>query len=55
MVKCQCEKGKCPICGNLGYLQVLNKVKYARVRHYDRMEQGKPIFHYHQISLEDAN
>ena len=48
-------KGKCPICECVGYLQVLNKGKYARIRHYDRMEDGKPKFHYHQISLNDAN
>jgi hypothetical protein len=31
-------KGKCPVCDLVGYLQVLNKGKYARIRHYDRME-----------------
>ena len=48
-------KGKCPVCNLVGYLQVLNKGKYARIRRYDRMEQGKLVFHYHQIPLEDAN
>ena len=47
-------KGKCPICGVVGYLQVLNKSKYFRIRHYDNMLNGKPQFHYHQ-TLEDAN
>jgi hypothetical protein len=48
-------KGKCPVCECVGYLQVLNKGRYARIRHYDRMLNGRPQFHYHQISLEDAN
>jgi hypothetical protein len=48
-------KGKCPLCGAVGYLQVLNKGRYARIRHYDNMLNGRPQFHYHQISLEDAN
>ena len=54
MVKCQCGRGKCPVCGTVGYVQLLNG-RYARVRHYDRSENGKPVFHYHQISSEDAN
>jgi hypothetical protein len=48
-------KGKCPVCECVGYLQVLNKGKYARIRHYDRMQDGKPKFHYNQISLEESN
>ena len=55
MVKCQCGKGKCLICGIVGYIQILNKGKYARVRHYDRMLDNKPQFHYHQITIEQAN
>jgi hypothetical protein len=52
--KCLCGKGKCSICGIIGYIQILNNGKYARVRHYDRMENSRPIFHYHQVSVNDA-
>jgi hypothetical protein len=48
-------KGKCPICGIVGYLQCLNNNRYFRIRHYDSMKDGKPQFHYHQISIEEAN
>jgi hypothetical protein len=48
-------RGKCPVCNVVGYLQVLNNGKYARIRHYENMLNGKPQFHYHQIPIEEAN
>jgi hypothetical protein len=47
--------GKRPVCGIVGYLQILNKGKCARIGHYDGMENRKPIFHYHQLSIEEDN
>ena len=57
MVKIKCVKmEKCPICGEKGNIQVFfnkqNKIKYARVRHYNGLsESKKPQFTY--CKLED--
>ena len=48
-------RGKCPVCGLVGYLQVLNKGRFYRIRHYDRMVDGRPKFHYHTVSKDQAN
>ena len=39
---------KCQVCQVDGYLQVLGN--YARIRHYDKIKDGKSTFYYHQIS-----
>ena len=47
MVRIVCEQ-----CKELGYLQVLGN--YCRIRHYDKIIDGKSTFHYHQISRQYA-
>lgn len=39
---------ECEQCHQVGYLQILGN--YARVRHYDKIKDGKSTFYYHQIS-----
>ena len=41
-------KTECEQCHQVGYLQILGN--YARVRHYDKIKDGKSTFYYHQIS-----
>ena len=41
-------KIECEQCHQVGYLQTLGN--YARIRHYDRIIDGKSTFYYHQIS-----
>ena len=48
-------KGKCPVCNRTGYLQILNNGRYARMRHYEKMVNCKPVFSYHQISINEAD
>jgi hypothetical protein len=62
MVKYKCFKTQCPACGNTGSLQLFlnkqNEVKYARVRHYLKLDPTtkKPQFEYHKIEdLEYIN
>ena len=49
-------RGVCEVCNTIGYLQILNNGKYARMRHYQRLdpETKKPIFTYHQIRMESV-
>lgn len=39
---------ECEQCHQVGYLQILGN--YARVRHYDKIKDGRSTFYYHQIS-----
>jgi hypothetical protein len=45
-VKYKCFKTRCPVCGNIGSLQLFinkqNEVKYARVRH--RIREKEPDY-----------
>ena len=43
MVRIECSE-----CHQAGYLQILGN--YARIRHYDKIKDGKSTFYYHQIS-----
>ena len=43
MVRIECSE-----CHQVGYLQILGN--YARIRHYDKIKDGKSTFYYHQIS-----
>ncbi len=55
MGKVRCVKDfKCEICGIPGMLQMLTN-NYARVRHYVRLVNGKPVFEYHRNSMEYVN
>ena len=53
--KTKCIKDfPCEVCNCKGMLQILTK-NYARVRHYVRLENGKPVFQYHRNSIEYIN
>jgi hypothetical protein len=41
---------KCEVCAIPGMLQVLSE-RYARVRHYKSLKDGKPVFEYHRNSI----
>ena len=50
--KTKCVKDfKCEVCGISGMLQVLSE-RYARVRHYKYLKDGKPQFEYHKQSFQ---
>ena len=52
MVKVKCIKDfPCELCNVKGTLQILTK-NYARVRHYKKFKDKKPVFEYHQQSKE---
>ena len=52
MGKTKCIKNfRCEICNSLGMLQILTP-SYARIRHYDKLVDGKPRFIYHRNSTE---
>ena len=52
MGKTKCIRDfECEICHRKGMLQILTK-NYARVRHYVKLENGKPVFEYHRNSME---
>ena len=54
-MKAKCVKDfKCEICGFPGMLQILSS-NYARVRHYVKLVNGKPVFEYHRNSMEYVN
>ena len=48
-----CGKGKCPLCGKVGTIQIIRD-KYSRVRHYTNILNGKPQFTYCHVSTEEA-
>ena len=55
MSKTKCIRDfECEICHRKGMLQILTK-NYARVRHYVKLENGKPVFEYHRNSIEHVN
>ena len=55
MGKTKCVKDfRCEFCGIPGMLQVLSE-RYARVRHYKCLKNGKPVFEYHRNSIEYVN
>jgi hypothetical protein len=55
MGKTKCVKDfRCEVCGIPGMLQVLSE-RYARVRHYKCLKNGKPVFEYHRNSIEYVN
>jgi hypothetical protein len=37
---------KCQVCHNVGSLQILGN--YYRIRHYEKLVNGKPLFTYHR-------
>ena len=52
MGKTRCVKDfSCEVCNIPGMLQILT-TNYARVRHYVRLVNGKPVFEYHRNSIE---
>ena len=50
---------ECQICHTKGMLQIFfnsyGKIKYARIRHYEGIVNGKPKFHYCKQPNEYAN
>ena len=55
MSKTKCIKDfECEMCHRKGMLQILT-TNYARVRHYVRLVNGKPVFEYHRNSIEYVN
>ena len=55
MGKTKCVKDfPCEQCHSLGMLQILTP-SYARIRHYDKLVDGKPRFIYHRNSIEYVN
>jgi hypothetical protein len=42
-------KVECQVCHQFGYLQKIGQ-GYYRIRHYDKIINGKSTFYYHQIS-----
>ena len=53
VVKCV-KDFSCEVCNIPGMLQILT-TNYARVRHYVRLVNGKPVFEYHRNSIEYVN
>ena len=52
MGKVKCVKDfRCEVCGIPGMLQVVSE-RYARVRHYKYLKDGKPQFEYHKQSFQ---
>ena len=54
-MKIKCFKVECEVCKIISSCQIFYNAqgvaKYARVRHYDKRENGKPKFSYHTQSL----
>jgi hypothetical protein len=52
----KCFKLKCEVCGVEGTCQVFSnkagELRYGRARHYQKLENKKPVFEYHQQSKE---
>ena len=44
-------KVECQVCHQFGYLQKIGQ-GYYRIRHYDKIVDGKSTFHYHQQTKE---
>jgi hypothetical protein len=58
-MKSRCVKMECEECHVLGTAQLfynnLGVLRYGRIRHYVKLEKGKPIFDYHPQTLEYLN
>ncbi len=52
-------KLECEVCHKLGMCKVFlnkwGKIRYGRVRHYEKTVIGRPIFSYHPQTLEYLN
>jgi hypothetical protein len=55
MTTIKCVKIPCETCGLVSTTQIFlnneGKIKYGRVRHYEKMREGKPSFVYHTQTL----